>query len=181
MDELGFRVERSLDGVSFSDIGSVAAGVTSFTDTGLASKTTFHYRVLAFNSAGESDYSTAAHATTPDSPGPPPGLHIADLDGLADVNSKRWDATVEAQAVDAGGEPVSNATVSGTWSTGGSGSCTTDSSGICSLTKTRIKTSVPSVAFTVNDVTHSALPYVPEDNEDPDNDSNGTVIIIDQP
>jgi hypothetical protein len=100
---------------------------------------------------------------------------------LAEVNSKRWDATVEAQAVDAGGEPVSNATVSGTWSTGGSGSCTTDSSGICSLTKTRIKTSVPSVAFTVNDVAHSALPYVPEDNEDPDNDSNGTVIIIDQP
>jgi hypothetical protein len=181
LDELGFSVERSLNGVSFSDIGSVAAGVTSFTDTGLASSTTFHYRVRAFNSAGDSGYSNVEQATTADSATPPPGLHIADLDGSAEVNSKRWDATVEAQVVDAGGAPVSNATVSGAWRIGGGGSCTTDSSGICRLTKTRIKASVPSLAFTVNDVMHSALPYVPGDNEDPDNDSNGTVINIDQP
>ena len=98
------------------------------------------------------------------------------------MNSKRWDATVEAQVVDAGGAPVSNATVSGTWSTGGGNSCTTDSSGWCSVTKKRLKLGVVSVTFTVDDVAHSTLSYDPAANVDSDGDSvNGTVITVDQP
>jgi hypothetical protein len=33
-NELGFRVERSLDGTSFTDIGTVGADTTTYTDSG---------------------------------------------------------------------------------------------------------------------------------------------------
>ena len=178
-DEFGFFVERSPGDLTWNSIASVSAGATSYSDTGLSPGTTFYYRVRAFNSAGESGYSNVATAaTTTESSS---GLHVTDLDGLAVVSSKRWDATVSVTVVDGNGDPVSNASVSGSWSSGGGGSCTTDSNGSCSATKTRIKTSVPAVTFTVNDITHSTLPYSLGLNTDADGDSNGTVITIDQP
>ena len=45
-DELGFRVERSQDGVNFSEASSVAAGQTSFDDSGLSADTTYYYQVV---------------------------------------------------------------------------------------------------------------------------------------
>ena len=70
-DETSFRIERSSDGVSFSEIGSTSADVTTYSDTGLPADTTFSYRVLASNTSGASDPSNTASATT-DPPPPPP-------------------------------------------------------------------------------------------------------------
>ncbi|MGB2266478.1 MAG: M6 family metalloprotease domain-containing protein [Akkermansiaceae bacterium] len=70
-NETSFRVQRSSDGVSFGEVGSTAADVTSFADTGLAANTTYYYRVTASNTAGASDASNTASATT-DPPPPPP-------------------------------------------------------------------------------------------------------------
>jgi hypothetical protein len=69
-DELGFRINRSLDGFSFTEIASVGAGVTSFSDINLSPDTTFFYQVLAFNNFGNSAPSNVAAATTPESPVP---------------------------------------------------------------------------------------------------------------
>ena len=63
-DELGFRIERSLDGTSFSEVGSAGAGAMSFTDTELSASTTYFYRVIAFNGSGDSAPSNVASDTT---------------------------------------------------------------------------------------------------------------------
>lgn len=64
-NESGFRVERSVAGGAFTQIGAVGAGITSFADTGLTAGTTYSYRVLAYNSGGNSAYTATASATTP--------------------------------------------------------------------------------------------------------------------
>jgi len=63
--ETGFRIERSPDGVTaWQAVGSVGAGVTTFSDTGLDASTTYFYRVFASNAAGDSAPSAVVSATT---------------------------------------------------------------------------------------------------------------------
>jgi fibronectin type 3 domain-containing protein len=63
--ELGYRIERSADGTTgWTAIGTTGQDVTSFTDTGLASATSYYYRVVAVTSDGESPPSTVRSATT---------------------------------------------------------------------------------------------------------------------
>jgi fibronectin type 3 domain-containing protein len=64
-NETGFQVERSTDGVNFTLVTTVAAGVTSFSNTGLSGGTRYYYRVRAVNSTGASAYSNVASVTTP--------------------------------------------------------------------------------------------------------------------
>ena len=70
VNEEGYTVERSLDGVAFSVLANTNANASSFADTGLTAGTTYFYRVIAFNSVGSSAYSNVASATTP-TPQPP--------------------------------------------------------------------------------------------------------------
>ncbi len=67
LDETGFRIERSPDGVGgWAEIGTVTADQTSYQSTGLLCETTYFYRVRAYRSSDGvySDYSTAASAST---------------------------------------------------------------------------------------------------------------------
>jgi hypothetical protein len=64
-NETGFKIERSTDGVNFSEIATVGANVTTYANTGLAGGTSYSYRVRAYNSSGNSGYSSPASATTP--------------------------------------------------------------------------------------------------------------------
>jgi nitrous oxidase accessory protein NosD len=63
-NETGFLIERSTDGVSFVQIGTTLAGVTHYSDIGLAASTSYTYRVRAINALGDSAYSAPASATT---------------------------------------------------------------------------------------------------------------------
>ena len=63
-DETGFKVERSTDGVSFTQVGTTAAGVRTYSATGLAASTSYTFRVRAYNANGDSAYSNTAGATT---------------------------------------------------------------------------------------------------------------------
>jgi hypothetical protein len=85
--------------------------------------------------------------------------------------------------VDQDGLPVGGATVSGSWSSGvtGSGMCVTDGSGKCTITRFLIRNLTPSVNFTVTGVSASGFVYDPGANADPDGDSNGTVIVVNKP
>jgi hypothetical protein len=62
--EEGFRVERSEDGISFTEVATVLENGTSYTDSGLTCETQYYYQVRAYNSTGGSGYSNAASALT---------------------------------------------------------------------------------------------------------------------
>ena len=64
-NEDGFKVERSLDGINFSQIAQLAAGVTNYRNAALFPGTAYSYRVRAYNSGGASAFSSIANAVTP--------------------------------------------------------------------------------------------------------------------
>jgi len=53
-NETGFRVERAAGAGAFVEIGTVAADTTTYSDTAVQSGITYSYRVIAFNSSGDS-------------------------------------------------------------------------------------------------------------------------------
>jgi hypothetical protein len=63
-NETGFAVERSKNGKGFSQIATLGANVTTYSNTGLSRATTYYYRVRAYNPGGNSAYSNIASATT---------------------------------------------------------------------------------------------------------------------
>jgi hypothetical protein len=70
-DESGFKIERALSaGGPWSQIATVGANVTSFSNTGLSPDTGYYYRVRAYNFYGNSAYSNVASAATPPVVGP---------------------------------------------------------------------------------------------------------------
>jgi len=64
-NEDGFAIERKTGPTgTFAQIATVGPRVTSYVDSGIASVTTYCYRLLAFNTAGNSAYSNEACGTT---------------------------------------------------------------------------------------------------------------------
>ncbi len=71
-NETGFRIDRAPGGTTtFTEIATVGVNVTSYQNTGLTASTSYSYRVRAYNSAGNSNYSNTATATTPSGVIPP--------------------------------------------------------------------------------------------------------------
>jgi hypothetical protein len=67
-----FVLERSADGVNYTDIAHPAANTASYSDsTGLTPNTTYYYRLKAVNTTGSSSYSTAVTTKTPPLPSAP--------------------------------------------------------------------------------------------------------------
>jgi len=73
-NESGFKIERGSGSTpnSWTEISTVGAGVTVYSNSGLSASTTYSYRVRAYNGAGNSNYTTQATATTSDPPSNPP-------------------------------------------------------------------------------------------------------------
>ncbi len=63
-NETGFKIERKKSGGSYTRIATVDEDTTSFTDTGLTADTRYYYRVRAYNSTGDSSYSSETSVTT---------------------------------------------------------------------------------------------------------------------
>ncbi len=107
-------------------------------------------------------------------------MHVGDLDGSKAPSKKNWKATVTIYVHDANDNPLANATVSGSWSGGytGTAAATTDSSGKCSVTTGNMSNSKASVTFKVTNMTCSGYTYESSTNHDPDGDSNGTQITV---
>jgi titin len=73
-NEAGFKVERGIDGVSFTQIAIVGANVTTYSNTNLIAATPYHYRVRAYEGTNHSGYSNSAAATTLAPPAAPANL-----------------------------------------------------------------------------------------------------------
>jgi titin len=117
---MGFKIQRAPDVAgspgSWTDIATLAPSGAeyggSYTDTGLAANTTYWYRVLAYNWAGDSPYSSPASVTIV-----PPGApyYLSATIGITNqVNLSWYDSSGDEdgfeidRAPDAGGSP-------GTW------------------------------------------------------------------
>ena len=62
-DELGFIVERSTDGTTWTEVARVDANTTAHEDRTVSDAVAYSYRVLAYNSAGNSAASNVATIT----------------------------------------------------------------------------------------------------------------------
>lgn len=134
----------------------------------------------------------SAPTPTPSPTLPPPtvtpvppvsSVHIGDLDGMTALakNKKSWTATVTIVVHDASHNPQSNVTVRGNWGGGASGaaSCVTDAGGSCGIVSANlVAKKVSSVTFSVNGIDSASALYTPNDNHDPDGDTNGTTIAF---
>lgn len=63
-NEKGFKVYRSPNGSSFTEIAKPGPNSTSYTDTGLSGNTTYWYRVRSYNDAGSSAYTSIVNVRT---------------------------------------------------------------------------------------------------------------------
>jgi titin len=63
-NEAGFKIERSTDGKTFTQIATVGANVKTYSNTALNANTIYHYRVCAFDSTTNTTYSNTASTKT---------------------------------------------------------------------------------------------------------------------
>jgi hypothetical protein len=106
----------------------------------------------------------------PQPPGEP--LHVGGLTGASAPGPRnRWDATATIDVHDALHAGVDSATVSGAWSTGGSGSCVT-ASGSCDITRSGIRSKLGSTTFSVESVEMPGGSY-----DSGENDVAGSIVI----
>jgi len=63
-NEEGFHLERKKSGESFQPVADITDDETTYTDTRLQADMTYTYRIRAYNSRGNSEYSNEATATT---------------------------------------------------------------------------------------------------------------------
>jgi hypothetical protein len=121
--------------------------------------------------------------TNQDNDQPAGTMHVADLDGLAIGLGNKWQAQITVLVHDAGGAPVADATVTGSWIEGasGTGSCVTDETGTCALTTGEVHKNVPLVTLAVESLSHEWRIYNPAGNSDLDGDSDGAEISVAKP
>ena len=75
-NETGFKIERKKVGENYTEIGTVASNVSTYNDTGLSGNTTYYYRVRAYNSDGNSDYSNEISIIMTNLPSAPTNLEV---------------------------------------------------------------------------------------------------------
>ena len=63
-NESGFKIERREGSAPFTVIDTVAANITSYSNSGLDANTTYNYRVMAYNGFGNSAYTNTATGKT---------------------------------------------------------------------------------------------------------------------
>jgi titin len=71
-NEVEFNIERSTNGISFSEITTVPAETTYYPDRTLSATTTYYYKIRASNAVGNSPYSNIASSSTFSSPASAP-------------------------------------------------------------------------------------------------------------
>ena len=107
------------------------------------------------------------HGPVGSAPPPPPAptVHVGDLDDTSALLNTGWRAQVRILVEAQDQAVVARAVVTGKWPNGTTGTCTTNTSGLCRITK----------------VASAVGAYTPTANHDPDGDSNGTRITLVKP
>jgi PKD repeat protein len=165
------------------DFGDGAAGDGVIPGHSYTAAGTYTVNLNVTDNDGATD-SIAQAVSVTDQPPVNVVTHAGDLDSGSDASSRnRWIATVTVTIHNASHAPVPGAEVSGNWSNGAKGgaSCSTNASGICTMSKSNLKSNLEQVAFSISSVNGTAITYDQNANHDPDGDSNGTTIMINRP
>lgn len=99
-DETGFRIDRSLDNSSWTQVGTVGSGVTTYSATGLSPDTLYYFRVRSYSGVGNSAPTSPVSATTLFVPSAVSGLRI-------DFNASSISGKVNADPISSWVEGVS--------------------------------------------------------------------------
>jgi serine protease AprX len=126
------------------------------------------------------DLSRGPAGAAPPPPPPTTPMHVGDLDRAAAAKKGGWTATVTIAAHDSSHAALSGVLVTGSWSDGTSGSCTTGAAGTCSVQRNLGKRAT-TITFTVSALSKTGYAYQPSSNHDPDGDSTGTAITVAKP
>lgn len=169
--DLGYyKVYRSLTSPFAPDVTNLIAAPTtnSYADTGLSASTTYFYRVTAVDNRGnEGIPSVETSGTT--SAAPENIMHVSNIEMSKRISYKGRNiftiAIATVTIVDAGGLPVSGASVSGHWSglTNDIDSGTTIT-GQVALNSNSVKNAAGTFTFTVDSVTKAGWTYNPGAN-----------------
>jgi hypothetical protein len=107
-------------------------------------------------------------------------MYPGSLEAVTHTLDQDWLATVKMTVVDDDGNPVGEATVSGSWKNGsGEISCTTNDRGQCDLTSDLLEEK--DITFTIETITHDTATFNPNRNLDPDGNPYGRSIKIKKP
>jgi serine protease AprX len=113
-------------------------------------------------------------------PPPTPNVHVGDLDDTSSTLSTGWRAQARILVEDQDGSPVTGAVVTGKWPNGTAATCTTNTNGLCRISR-KLANSKLSIVVTVTNVKSAVGSYTATFNHDPDGDSNGTKITLVKP
>jgi PKD repeat protein len=107
-------------------------------------------------------------------------VHVGDLDGAAIRSRNSWMASVTMMVHDDAHSRLGNATVTGSWSSspGAQASCTTDSTGVCTLTTSDLPTSMLSTTFSVLSIVAGPALYDAARNHDVDGGTTGSTVTV---
>jgi FtsP/CotA-like multicopper oxidase with cupredoxin domain len=115
-DETGFVIERSDSGGSYAQIAAAGEDTIAYSDAGLASNTTYSYRVAAVNGGGPSGYSNTASATT-QAAGAGTYIKVGNITvSTVGVGKGNKSGRATIAVVDDAGNPVAGAMVTGDFS-----------------------------------------------------------------
>ncbi|MEI8350501.1 MAG: S8 family serine peptidase [Candidatus Omnitrophota bacterium] len=91
INEQEFKIERSANGVNFTQISKVGANVANYQNTGLTAATRYYYRVRASNMNGDSGYTNTVSATTlQNAPSAPTNLTATAVSGSNTKLTLSW-------------------------------------------------------------------------------------------
>ena len=136
---------------------SSADGWSVSWDTTAVPNSDYALTARATDSIGQTTTSVAISVQVSNSTGGATTFGLA-LSGSASGQGSNWTSTVTVTATDGSGALLSGVTVSGGWSSGGTASCTTGTSGTCPVSRSHHKR-VGSVTFTVTSAVYSTLTY----------------------
>jgi hypothetical protein len=180
-DDVGVtQVEFTVDGVSLGVDDISSDGWTYSWDTTSHSDGSHTVGAVAVDSGGQ----TAGHTVTVTvdnvADAPAPTMHVGDLEGTATTLKNGWRALVTTTVL-TDSQPLEGAEVQGSWSTGGTATCTTDAFGACTVTSGSMRKAVSSVTFSIEALLLDGYAYDPTANVDADQDSTGTAITVTRP
>lgn len=90
VNETGFQLERSADGITFAKIADIAANKIDYENKGLNPATRYYYRIRAINLVGPSAYSAVSSAVTQNIPVPDMPLNFTAVPLAPDLIQLNW-------------------------------------------------------------------------------------------